>query len=611
MGIKNLQRQLNEAGKIKIGMKGKEIESQGGTKFRPPVRLDHFIITTTEKNDSGDLVLDDGLTNKIIASGRGITNEAGSLTGIPIRLLYEDTDLNFPTRLASYVKGVLSCEGDGETARKRVDDFEKGHPCPCNRFEIGYDGKEKCKANGALTCIIDEAELFGQVHKFRTTSINSVRGILGGIDLIKAATKGRIAGLPLMLVVNNKSTTIPGSGVATTIQVVSICFRGDMLAIRNESVKMLEDERRYLLTMDGVEASAREAGAGIVVSKEEEADFIDEFMPDARSVDLPKATDEDVIDVEVVESKPAEKTREVQGDDLKPGEDAKKTQQKALVARLSAEPDTVAAVKLMRRLVSAHLVAWCKKRFPESSAFPPVDANKPVWVVFAKDMIEKQGAVQPAEDINIKESIDPELTMAYHPQVIKFATIEKHIDLVNAMTKFFAPRPINRTLGMAELLDHAQRLLDDEEKDAGSREDVAPGEHQKADGSHGDPAAEAESEECDDNGFPDDEGDSLDPGEKSEPKEELTKEQEFPAAWLGEKIDPTKPEEHALLKAVVVLKKELGINDPADWTAGIRYFTDQDLKPINKATDLSIGQVNVLIAMLERRKATTTDGVPF
>jgi len=101
--IVNLPKKLNEAGKIKIGKKGAEVESKEGRKFRQPMRLDHFIITTTEKDENGDFIEDVELMDKIKESGRSMVNKDGNIIGIPIRLLYDDNELNFPNRYASYV----------------------------------------------------------------------------------------------------------------------------------------------------------------------------------------------------------------------------------------------------------------------------------------------------------------------------------------------------------------------------------------------------------------------------------------------------------------------------------------------------------------------------
>jgi hypothetical protein len=304
--IKNLPNRLNAAGNIKIGVKGKEITSKEGNVFRPPQRLDHFILTTTERDESGDFVIDEKLMQSLKEKG-GIVNSAGNLVGIPIRLLYEDINLNFPTRYVSYVSGKLSCTGDGVESTKRLDNFEKKHPCPCDRLNPEYDKKDKCKASGKLTVIIDNANLFGQCHVFRTTSINSVMGIMGGLNLIRTATKGHIAGVPLYLVVNNKTTTIPGQGSTTTVQVVSVCYRGSMEDLRDATIKLIEQDKQFLIGMSALEKEAYVMGQDAIITPDEEADFVDEFMPDARAMQQqtkPEPAPEVVP--EVVETMPVE-----------------------------------------------------------------------------------------------------------------------------------------------------------------------------------------------------------------------------------------------------------------------------------------------------------------
>lgn len=356
MGIKNLPNRLNEAGKIKIGMKGEEITSKEGVAFRPPTRLDHFIITGTDKDANGDFVQDTVLMDKIKASGRGVVNAAGDLVGIPVRLLYEDTDLNFPTRYASYVSGKLSCTGDGATATKRLDDFKKEHPCPCERLNPEYDKKDKCKANGKLTVVIDEASLFGQAHVFRTTGINSVMGILGGIELIRTATKGHIAGLPLMLVVNNKSTTIPGAGTATTVQVVSLCYRGDMMALRQETIKLLKEDQQFLIGMDSLQKEAYEMGRDVVVSEEEEPDFIDEFMPDARHISAP-ATEPEIETKTLPACAKEEPKKEIP--------EIEKPVNENILERIASCDDVDLSISLIQQLQKPAAIQYLKTYFPE------------------------------------------------------------------------------------------------------------------------------------------------------------------------------------------------------------------------------------------------------
>ena len=398
--IKNLPRQLNEAGKIKIGKKGAMVVSAKGTEFRPPKKLDHFQLVTTEKNEDGDYIVDVALQNKIKEDGSGIIDGNGCLVGLPIRLLYNDTELNFPNRYVSYMSGKLSCHGDGEVSKKRLDNFEKDHPCPCGRLDPGYDGKDKCKPTGTLTCIIDGARLFGQAHKFRTTSMNTIKGILGGIELIKTATNGKIAGLPLMLTMNAKQTTTP-SGISTTIYIVSICYRGSMSDLRTEVLQLMSTEKQYLLSMDDIEDQAKAKEAVTVTDVEEEREFVEEFFPDA--VVLPekniKTVSEQVEEVEKTEPEadsmdvsekkwmrepdcivdpPIFKSEKSSGNPriVEPVDNYKK-----IYDSLIAEKDFDKALAFAKRLQVGNLYYWFENVYPDIELEEKMQKTKLLWYV--------------------------------------------------------------------------------------------------------------------------------------------------------------------------------------------------------------------------------------
>lgn len=276
--IKNLPAALPELGKIKMGMKGKEIESKQGKKFRPPMKLNHFIITTMERTEDGDLVADDSLMEILKKSDAARKDNDGNLTGIPIRLLYNDIDLNFPTRLAAYVGGKCVCSGDGEAAKTRAGLTKE---CPCDQVEPTYDGKEKCKYNGKLYCVIEGTTSVGACHVLRTTSFNTVQSIIGGLAFIQAAAGGQLAFLPLLLVITPKSTVVPTTGAPVTVYVASIVYNGNINELRQSALGMAQDKAKYLIDMDSVEEKAKQAMEMVVESEEEQQDVQDEFYPDA------------------------------------------------------------------------------------------------------------------------------------------------------------------------------------------------------------------------------------------------------------------------------------------------------------------------------------------
>ena len=233
MAIKNLVPMLAERGKIKIGGLGDERQKKGSNEtYRQPEKYDYFLITTVQRDAAGRLLADKELMEKL-AKANGPTIPKGPYKGLPlikefpVRLLYDNIDLNFPTRYACYTGKRCWCSGDGETAQRLAG--QNGNyqqvQCPCERLELLYQGKDKCKIMGTLQTLIEGTNRIGGVWKLRTTSWNSVNAILSSLALIKTITNGILAGIPLHMVVSPKTATIPGTGETMPIYVVSLEYR--------------------------------------------------------------------------------------------------------------------------------------------------------------------------------------------------------------------------------------------------------------------------------------------------------------------------------------------------------------------------------------------------
>ena len=179
--IKGLTPGLPERGKIKIGKKGDSRKSKSGDEYQLPVKLDHFVVTTLERGPDNNFVRDEAV--------HAVIGEAP--TTIPVRLLFHDPELNFQSRLACFKKRTLWCTGDGQVAQ-RLDENNQRQPvpCPCERSAPDYQGKEVCKVAGMLSVLIDAAPAIGGVWKFRTTSYNTVVGMMSGLALIHKITGG-------------------------------------------------------------------------------------------------------------------------------------------------------------------------------------------------------------------------------------------------------------------------------------------------------------------------------------------------------------------------------------------------------------------------------------
>ena len=107
--IQNMLRPtLPEFGKIKIGGKGETRKTSNGKEFQIPVKFDYFVITTLQRDETGNFIKDEVL-HKALSEKYGTEH----FTRIPIRLLYNDPSMNFPSRLVCYKGKSAVCSGDG------------------------------------------------------------------------------------------------------------------------------------------------------------------------------------------------------------------------------------------------------------------------------------------------------------------------------------------------------------------------------------------------------------------------------------------------------------------------------------------------------------------
>jgi len=262
--IRGLTPRLAECGKIKIGKKGEMTTSQKGNQFRPPEKLDHFIITTMDK------VNDDFAPDQYI-----MTKLGDNCKEIPVRLPYDDPSLNFPTSYAYYDSAACKCRGDGETAIN-----SDGETIECNPETCPNIKDKKCKPNGVLSLILDDAPRVGGVYKFRTTGWNSINNIFSSMEFIRGLTNGLLAFLPLSLTLTPKTTVIPGKKTQTTIYMVNLEYRGSLQEMANAIQQTMNTRALTQYSVKDFEKLAEEALA-LPEAPDECKAIVEEFYPDA------------------------------------------------------------------------------------------------------------------------------------------------------------------------------------------------------------------------------------------------------------------------------------------------------------------------------------------
>lgn len=269
--VKGIIPGLAERGKIKIGEKGKMIRSKNGTEFQPPKKLDHFRVTTLER-DADDNFRTDEQIHKMLGGPEP--------REIPVMLLFDNIERNFSTRYVCYKGKTRWCYGDGENAIRITDDKENiaSVPCPCERLAMDYKSNPRCKIAGVLSVVIRGAESVGGVWKLRTTSWNTCQSIMSSLALIQQITKGRLAGLPLMLTISPKTATTP-EGASQIIYVVNLEYRGTPESLMDAGYEKLLLNATYAKKIALVEAEAERLLSSELPAAED-AEFVAEFVPE-------------------------------------------------------------------------------------------------------------------------------------------------------------------------------------------------------------------------------------------------------------------------------------------------------------------------------------------
>jgi hypothetical protein len=275
--IKNLNAGLFEQGKIKIGGKGKEKTSGSGKTYREALKLDHFVVTTLER----DTTKEENFKIDTEAM-KGLPKKP---TSLPIELLYDDIELNFPTCFSMFNNTGIFCRGDGETASR------EGKEISCNIDTCPYFKKSSCKISGILMCRLPHTKNLMGIYKFRTHSWNSVKNIVASLQYLKTLTGGVIAGLPLELRLEKKPTK---HGV---VKIVNLVFPGDQEELIAELEKEISRRQRLQIDIHSVEIAAMTSG--VTQDTDDPQDVVDEYFSSRNEDELTVQEDQADIDAEI------------------------------------------------------------------------------------------------------------------------------------------------------------------------------------------------------------------------------------------------------------------------------------------------------------------------
>lgn len=270
-------------GRISIG---KVIEKNGK---RLPEKDDQFSITTQVQSKDGWLPhpFDEGIRKA----------QGGKIRSIPIRLLFNDPDLNFRAEYSLFDRntGRPLCVGDGENCKRQSAEGIKSLPCPSpDGCALAKGGA--CKPYGRLNVAIGDDDPLGS-FVFRTTGFNSIRTLSARLHYFQAVSGNRLACLPLELRLRGKSTR---QSHGAPIYFVDLTTRSGMTLAEALAEARETDAERQAAGFDqmALDLAARDGlGNGAFEESEDEGStVVDEFFPLAKvpdaggEVTIPEAT---------------------------------------------------------------------------------------------------------------------------------------------------------------------------------------------------------------------------------------------------------------------------------------------------------------------------------
>lgn len=253
-------------GRIAIG---KVIEKDGK---RLPQKDDQFTLTSQVQNREGWLPhpLDESLR----------TAQGGKLRRIPIRLLFNEPDLNLRAEYSLFDRNTARplCVGDGEQCRRRTQDGMQSLPCPGpESCELAQGGR--CKPYARLNVVVGDDDPLG-TFIFRTTGFNSIRTLAARLQYFKAVSDNKLACLPLELRLRGKSTR---QSHGAPIYYVDITLREgmDLEATLANAQQMALDRHEVGFDQQALDQAARMGFANGDFEEQEEdaAAIVEEFYP--------------------------------------------------------------------------------------------------------------------------------------------------------------------------------------------------------------------------------------------------------------------------------------------------------------------------------------------
>ncbi|RZU47153.1 hypothetical protein EV700_1546 [Fluviicoccus keumensis] len=254
-------------GRISIG---RVVEKNGK---RLPEKDDQFTLTT-QVQQQGNWIIHP-LDEEYRKDAPG-----GKLRSIPVRMLFNDPDLNLRAEYSMFDRqtGRPVCVGNGEKCRRFTQSGVQTLECP-SPLLCDFAANGGCKPYGRLNVKLGDDDEIG-TFIFRTTGFNSIRTLTARLRYYHEISGKLLACLPLQLRIRGKSTT---QSHRSAIFYVDLTVRDGMTLTQAViAARELENQRKETgLDQDALDAIAKEGfgNAAFEFGEEEIPAVLEEFYP--------------------------------------------------------------------------------------------------------------------------------------------------------------------------------------------------------------------------------------------------------------------------------------------------------------------------------------------
>ncbi len=136
------------------------------------------------------------------------------LQSIPVRLMYNDPNLNFSSRFVAFeaTGGRVLCHGNNGKAYRNENGCIEEYTCPGSEH-CDFGLKSGCKPHGRLFVQVDGQEDYLGLFVHRTSGLNTTRYLSSRLIQMSNMMRGKIAGFPLSLVMRMKTSHLTGANI--------------------------------------------------------------------------------------------------------------------------------------------------------------------------------------------------------------------------------------------------------------------------------------------------------------------------------------------------------------------------------------------------------------